>query len=118
MVQKGRLNGVIKLLHDLTLSFFLSMGVVLGGALFGSLAAYATGSLPLHTMTVLAERLKIWGLVSALGGTFFALKTIEVGLFEGQPTTVIKQLLFIASAFGGAHLGYLIILALGGGEKS
>lgn len=108
---------MVKLFHDLILSFFISMGVVLGGALFGSFAAYIAGALPLHTMTLLAERLKIWGLVSALGGTFFALKTIEIGIIEGQLSTVAKQILFIACAFGGAHTAYLIILAISGGTR-
>lgn len=97
------------LVVELVLSFFIAMGVVMGGSVLGGLGAFLMGELPLQTMAKLAERLKLWGLVAALGGTFFALQTLETGFLKGQPRMVIRQILFILSAFWGAHAGYLLI---------
>lgn len=101
---------------DLVLSFFIAMGVVIGGSALGGVGATLVGELPLRTMATLAERLKLWGLVTALGGTFFTLQTLETGIFTGQLRLVVRQLGFIISAFAGAHLGYLLIYHLAGSE--
>lgn len=66
----------------------------------------------LRTMVELARDLKIWAAVAAIGGAFTSLQTLESGLLEGRLLTVVKQLCFIFSAFAGAHLGYVVVLAL------
>lgn len=59
-----------ELASDLTYAFFISLGVVTGGSIIGALACALTGDLPMQTVAVLAERLKIWGMVVSLGETF------------------------------------------------
>lgn len=107
---------MLKFANELLLSFFVGLGVVLGGTIFGALATLFTGRLPLSTMLMLAERLKLWGVIAALGGTFAIIRGIETTLAEGQLAALGKQLLFILSAYAGAHFGYLIILYLTKGE--
>lgn len=94
----------------------IALGVVLGGSLAGSLAALFTGELPLRAMVKLASELKIWALVTALGGTFTAIRSLETGILERQPGTLARQLAFILAAFAGAHLGWYLLTTLGGGE--
>ena len=110
------LINLINMFNTLILNFFIAFGVVIGGALCGSLSTLITNHPPLHTMTELADKLKIWGLVAALGGTFTALKAIEVGFLDGHLESVIKQILLLLSAFLGSHFGYLLILYIAGGD--
>lgn len=102
---------------NLIFNFFIAMGVVLGGALFGSVAATITNQPPLKAMIELSQKLKIWAVVVALGGTFSSFRVIELGLVQGELRAVIKQLAYILIAFFGAHLGYLLISLLEGGSK-
>ncbi len=105
---------VNKFLSDVTLLFFVSLGVVVGGSFTGGIAAALTGELPMSTMKTLAERLKLWGAVASLGGAFYTLQTLEAGLLEGQLRGVIRQLLYIIAAFAGAQLGLILIYRLVG----
>lgn len=98
----------------LLLTFCVALGVNLGGSLMGSMGAILLHRPPLKTMLELSEELKIWAMVAALGGTFGVIRTFEAGVFGKQFTGLVKQLLIIGSAFLGAHLGYLIIISLGG----
>jgi hypothetical protein len=112
-------SGVIqlaKLLETLTLNAFIALGVILGGALVGSLGAVFYGQSPGHIIIELAGKLKIWALVAAMGGTFDTLRAIEAGFLGLQVNTVIKQLLLILSSFIGAHAGYLLLVYLAGGK--
>ena len=97
----------------LLLTFCVALGVNLGGSLMGSLGAALLHRPPLKTMLELADELKIWALVAALGGTFGVIRTFEAGVLGKQFINLGKQLLIIGSAFLGAHLGYLIIISLG-----
>ncbi|HHX76827.1 MAG TPA: sporulation protein [Firmicutes bacterium] len=106
-----------RLLNTLVLNFFIAFGMVTGGALLGSLSTLLTRQPPLNTMADLADKLKIWGLVAALGGTFPALKAIETGFLGGHLESVVKQLLLLTSAFSGAHAAYIFILYLSGGVR-
>jgi hypothetical protein len=98
----------------LLLTFCVALGVNLGGSLMGSLGAVLLHRPPLKTMLELSGELKIWALVAALGGTFGVIRTFEAGVLGKQFIDLVKQLLIIGSAFLGAHLGYLIIMSLGG----
>lgn len=98
------------------LIFFTALGVELGGALIGALAAVLTSQPPIRTMANLAIDLKIWAIVAAIGGTFTTIEILETGILEGQLRIVAKQLIFISSAFGGAHIGLLVITGLAGGR--
>lgn len=97
--------------------FLTAMGMILGGALLGSVSAALFGFGPLRVMTRLAKDLKIWAAVAAIGGSFSSLQALETGILEGQLRIVIKQLGFMVSAFAGAHVGYLIIVALTNSNK-
>lgn len=105
-----------KLIDTLTINAFISFGVILGGTLVGSLGAVFAGQSPGHSMVELAGKLKIWALVSALGGTFDTLKAIEAGFLGMHLNAVAKQVLLILSAFAGSHTGYLLILYLADGK--
>lgn len=96
------------------LIFFTALGVVLGAALVGSLAAVLTGQPPVKTMAKLALEIKIWAMVAAIGGTFTTIEILQFGIFEGEILTVIKQLFFLVCAFLGAQVGYYLITTLAG----
>lgn len=90
-------------------SYFIALGVILGGSIIGGLGAYLAGEPPLSTIYSLANKLKIWALVAAIGGTFDAFYSFERGFFEGETRDVVKQVLLIISAMGGAQTGWLLI---------
>jgi len=98
-----------KFASDVTLLFFVALGVVVGGALSAAIAAVVTGQLPMSTMKTVAERLKLWAAVAALGGTFYTLQALEAGFLDGQLRNVARQVLYIVAAFAGAQLGLIII---------
>lgn len=57
----------------------------------------------------LSNSLRIWAIVAAIGGTFDAVYSFERGLMQGQTDDLVKQILLILSALGGAQTGSLII---------
>ncbi|MDD3653798.1 MAG: YtrH family sporulation protein [Desulfotomaculaceae bacterium] len=99
------------------LILFTAMGVMLGAALVGSLAAVMVREPPLGTMLRLAREMKIWAIVAAIGGTFSTIEILESGFLRGEIMAVIKQVFYIISAMAGTHLGYLIVLALAGEKE-
>lgn len=98
------------------IAFCVALGVMLGGCLLGGLGAFLLGQPPMEQIKILAGKLKIWALVAAIGGTFDTITAIERGFLGGSPADVLKQLLFILSAFLGAHLGTKMIHWFVGGE--
>lgn len=98
-----------KFIVTLIIAFFVAIGVVVGGSLIGSIGAFLTNEPPLKTMAQLANSLKIWALVAAIGGTFDMITSLERGLFYGTPTEVVKQILLVMSAMSGAYTGSQII---------
>lgn len=98
-------------------SFFIALGVILGGSILGSLGSFlSTQDPPLYTMIQLAERLKIWATATAIGGVFTALRVLEIGFLSGQPAEIFKHLAFIISAFLGAQFGFFLLKFCFGGE--
>lgn len=89
--------------------YFIALGVVIGGAFIGSIGAFATGEPPLTLMNRIAKSLRIWGIVAAIGGTFDAISTFERGILEGSTIDLIKQILIIITAMGGAQTALLVI---------
>ncbi|MHA6251446.1 YtrH family sporulation protein [Oceanobacillus sp. CAU 1775] len=89
--------------------FFIAFGVIIGGSVIGSIGDFATGDSPLSAMAKLADRLRIWAIVAAIGGTFDAIATVERGLFDGTPFDLLKQALLILSAMGGVKVGITLI---------
>lgn len=89
--------------------FFIAFGVIMGGSLIGSLGHFATGDAPLTSMGRIADRLRIWGIVAAIGGTFDAIANFEKGLFDGSTMDIFKQILLILSAMGGVKTAIVLI---------
>lgn len=89
--------------------FFIAFGVIMGGAVIGSIGSFATGDPPLTAINRIAKGLRIWAIVAAIGGTFDAIATFEKGLFEGTTMDLIKQILLILSAMGGVKTGIMLL---------
>ncbi len=104
-------------LQNILYNLFISMGVILGGCFFGGIAATFNGHPPLKTMLDLCEKIKIWAIIVALGGTFPSFKMLEVGIFNGDIRGLFKQVIYILSALTGAQLGYRLIYYLEGLSK-
>ncbi|KYD22547.1 MULTISPECIES: YtrH family sporulation protein [Bacillaceae] len=90
-------------------SYFIAVGVLLGGAMIGALGAFLSGEQPLTAMYRFAGDLRIWAVVAAIGGTFDTFYMVERGFFFGETRDIIKQFLLILSAMGGAQTGVTII---------
>lgn len=93
------------------------MGVILGGCVFGGIAATFSGHPPLKSMLDLCDKIKLWAVIVALGGTLPSFKILEVGVFNGDIRGLLKQVFYILSALSGAQMGYRIIYYLGGVNK-
>lgn len=89
--------------------FFIALGVILGGSIIGSIGEFLTGDAPVSSMTRIADRLKIWAIVAAIGGTFDAIANVERSIFGGSTFDLFKQVLLIISAMGGVKAGMTII---------
>jgi hypothetical protein len=90
-------------------SYFIALGVLVGGAIIGGMAAFLTGKPPLTEIYRLSNMIKIWAIVTAIGGTFDTVFTFERGFLDGQTKDLFKHSLLILSALGGAQTGALII---------
>lgn len=89
--------------------YFIAFGVIIGGALIGSIGSFATGDAPLTAIGRIAKGLRIWAIVAAIGGTFDAIANFERGIFEGSTMDVVKQILIILSAMGGVKTAIILI---------
>ncbi|GGH75714.1 sporulation membrane protein YtrH [Compostibacillus humi] len=89
--------------------FFIAFGVIIGGSIIGSIGSFATGEAPLTAISRLANSLRIWAIVAAIGGTFDAIENLQKGLFDGSTIDLVKQALLILSAMGGVKTATLII---------
>ncbi|WP_245575665.1 YtrH family sporulation protein [Alicyclobacillus contaminans] len=104
-------------LSNLFVSFLVAFGMVVGGSIFGGIAVMMTTHRPPFLfMESLAERLKIWAMVAALGGSMDALKAIGDGMWSRKIDTVGKQLIYFIVAFIGCQLGALVMHWLAGGS--
>ncbi|WP_071396013.1 YtrH family sporulation protein [Bacillus tuaregi] len=90
-------------------SYFIALGVLIGGSLIGGMAAFLTGKPPLTEIYRISGMIRIWAIVTAIGGTFDAVYTFERGFLEGETKDLFKQFLLILSALGGAQTGSLFI---------
>ncbi|MFD1038111.1 YtrH family sporulation protein [Virgibacillus byunsanensis] len=89
--------------------YFIAFGVIIGGAIIGSIGAFITGDAPLTTISRIAKSLRIWAIVAAIGGTFDAISNFEKGFLDGQTIDLFKQFLFILSAMGGVKTAIILI---------
>lgn len=103
--------------HKMLLIFFTALGIIIGSALIGSLAAMLVREPSLGVMLKLSRDMKIWAIAAAIGGTFSTFEIFESGLFNGEVRAVVKQVFYIISALAGTQAGYYLILALTGGSS-
>lgn len=89
--------------------FFIAFGVVVGGTIIGSAGSFFTGDAPLTAMNRIAQSLKIWAIVAAIGGTFDAIETFQKGFLENSTMDLFKQFLLIISAMMGVKAALLLI---------
>ncbi|WP_035453595.1 YtrH family sporulation protein [Alicyclobacillus herbarius] len=100
-------------LGNLFAYFFIAMGMVLGGSLLGGVAAAIIHwPAPMGYMLQLADRLKIWAMVSTLGGTMDTLRAIETGVLHANLNVLGKQFTYLTAAFIGCQVGYWLIETL------
>lgn len=100
---------MIVFLSTATLDFFIAFGVVIGGSLLASVGAVFVSYPAASTMLDTAMRLKIWAIVVAVGGSIDPVRVIEANVTEGHLSPAVQQILFIMSAFLGAHMGTELI---------
>ncbi|MDI3548242.1 MAG: hypothetical protein PWR10_1894 [Halanaerobiales bacterium] len=96
--------------------FFIALGVVLGGSFIGSIGGVLIHQSPLKTMADIADDLKLYAIISAIGGTFTNLRLLEGVFFQGEPLIIFQQFIILLSAFLGAQLGYWLIIVFCGGK--
>lgn len=95
--------------HSFLESYFIALGVILGGSIIGGIATFLTGNPPLTAIYRLSNLLRIWAIVAAIGGTFDAVYSFERGFLQGETKDLFKQFMLILSALGGAQTGALLI---------
>lgn len=106
-------------LWKLWLNFFVAFGIVLGGCLLSGLCSVLLLKPPSSTMMSIADNIKVWAMVAAVGGTIDPFRVIETNFAEGYLSPAVKQIVFFASAFAGAQVGYdLIKMICKGGVQS
>ncbi len=96
-------------LSNLVYTFLIAFGVIAGASLFAGIGALINNHPPLKTMFDVADSMKIWAVVVALGGTFSSFQIIEKGLLKGDLRSLVKQIAYIIIALVGAHLGYSFV---------
>lgn len=101
-------------LSQLLVDFFVAMGMVVGGSLLGGIGYVFTHNYPMSNMWLLAERLKIWAMVSTLGGTMDTLRAIETGVLGANFHVLGKQFTYLTAAFFGCQVGFWLIKAIAG----
>lgn len=93
----------------LALNFFVAFGILLGGCLLSGIGAVLLLRPPSSTMMSIADNIKVWAMVAAVGGTIDPFRVIETNFAEGYLSPALKQILFFVSAFAGAQVGYELI---------
>ncbi|MFC4556671.1 YtrH family sporulation protein [Virgibacillus kekensis] len=89
--------------------FFIAFGVIIGGAIIGSMGSFATGDAPFTAIKQIARNLQIWAIVAAIGGTFDAIANFQKGILDGSTFDLFKQILLILSAMGGVKAALVLI---------
>jgi hypothetical protein len=97
-------------LGNLVINFLVAFGMVVGGSILGGIGAMLTPhKQPMLMMITLSDRLKIWAMVSALGGSMDTLKLIGEGVLTRQLDPVGRQLTYLIVAFIGCQTGALLV---------
>ncbi|MFS0837356.1 YtrH family sporulation protein [Paenibacillus sp. 1P03SA] len=101
------------------LNFFVAFGVVMGGSMLAGIGSVLSLQPPTYKMLLIAENIKIWAMVAAIGGTIDPIRMIQDNFQDGQFSPAFKQILLIISAYIGAHMGTSLIqlICKGGGQS-
>ncbi|MCI1856795.1 MAG: YtrH family sporulation protein [Sporolactobacillus sp.] len=91
------------------MNFSIAFGVIIGGCIVGGIGAYFAGQPVFSEMNRLAATMRIWAVVTAIGGTFDTIENLERGVLSGSLSEVGRQILLIICAMAGAHSAGLII---------
>lgn len=102
------------MVNRLVTVFFVAAGVVLGGAFIGGIAALYTRESPFKLMWEISQRLRLYAVISSIGGTFANLRILEGGVFQGEFSIVLQQVFVLFSGFLGSYFGVWIIKLLTG----
>lgn len=115
------LKGVLPVstfLSKAILDFFIAFGIVLGGAMIGGIGAVISLQPPTQTMLDISGKIKIWALAAAVGGTIDPMRVIESNFLDGNLSPAVKQILYLISAFMGAHMGTELVKWVCSGGRS
>ncbi len=77
--------------------------------MLSGVAAVLTLQSPTEKMLTIAENIKIWAMVAAVGGTIDPIRYIESHVAEGHLNPALKQIVLIVFAFVGAQMGTSLI---------
>ena len=94
-------------------TLFLAWGVTLGGGLIGALGEWLVGQADTDP-TQIAFRVRIWAVAIAIGGTMTAFEHIERGLARGALPQIVRDILVLGAAYGGAQAAIWCLRALVG----
>ncbi|MFC5451958.1 YtrH family sporulation protein [Paenibacillus aestuarii] len=94
---------------NIIIHFCIAFGVVFGGSMLSGVAAVLTLQSPTEKMLTIAENIKIWAMVAAVGGTIDPIRYIESHVAEGHLNPALKQIVLIVFAFVGAQMGTSLI---------
>jgi len=103
------------LLSKMAQDFLVAFGVVLGASMMTGIHAVLTFGSPSADMMKLAAGIKIWAVVVAIGGSIDPIRYIESHVIQGYLSPAVKQMMFILSAFLGAHFGVELVRWMCGG---
>ncbi|RYL94599.1 YtrH family sporulation protein [Sporolactobacillus sp. Y61] len=91
------------------MNYSIAFGVIIGGCIVGGISASIIGRPPFSEMERLASTMKIWAVVTAIGGTFDTIENLERGFLSGSLVEVLKQILLIGAAMAGAHMAGMTV---------
>ncbi len=100
---------MVLFLSNATLDFFIAFGVVNGRSLLATVGSVLVSWPAATTMLEIADRLKIWAIVVAIGGTIDPVRVIEANVLDGHLSPAVQQILYIVFAFLGAHMANELI---------
>lgn len=106
-----------QLLARMAQDFMVAFGVVLGASMMTGIHSVLTFQSPSADMIKMASGIKIWAVVVAIGGSIDPIRFIESNVMQGYLSPAAKQVLFILSAFLGAHFGVELIRWISGGGQ-
>jgi hypothetical protein len=91
--------------------WFLAFGVTAGGGLLGSLGQWLVGQANPDAAQI-GFRIRIWAVAIAIGGTMSAFEHLERGLTQGALPQIVRDVLVLTAAYGGAQAAYWCLRGL------